>query len=602
MAAEANILTPGAISDILSNKKSENVNVQVLIYKRIKSHGIDLYRLIISDGSHSYSSTTLNSKHNKKVEDGEINENCILRVDRCSVNCQSSKTVIVLNEIEVIKDGASVGGMIGNPVSFKVAESQNINPYTKPEPDENKTDADAKPSTPKKTKQESSIAQHNKNVSSPSKKITPINALTPYQNRYTIKGRVSHKSNIKTYSNSRGAGKLFNFTLIDETGEIRCTCFNEQVDTFHDLIESGKIYQVSQCSIKNANRQYSAVNNDYELTANQESIFIPVENDANIPDVEFNFMKISRIADALPNTLVDVAGVILSCDELNRFTSKKGTELVKRYLEIADDSEYKIRVTLWGSDAENFSAEGVNAIACKGFRIGDFNGRNLGMVGGSQLICNPETSDIYTLIGWYSRMKDTVEFKDFQNTGNSNMTSGGYTKNYEKLTQAKDIREIEADQAKYTSIIATLNQIKYRENGLYKACQTCKKKLVVNDSEEYFCEKCEEIKTSFNWNMILSVQLMDCSNEVWATSFQDCSETLTNRTAIECGEAKEAGQSVDQMVQDNLFETFSLRLKTVIENYNEEMRPRTTIMACSKIDSIARGKKLIQDIMKMGVE
>ena len=99
---------------------------------------------------------------------------------------------------------------------------------------------------------------------------------------------------------------------------------------------------MSQCSIKNANRQYSAVNNDYELTANQESIFIPVENDANIPDVEFNFMKISRIADALPNTLVDVAGVILSCDELNRFTSKKGTELVKRDLEIADDSEYKV--------------------------------------------------------------------------------------------------------------------------------------------------------------------------------------------------------------------------------------------------------------------
>ena len=36
-------------------------------------------------------------------------------------------------------------------------------------------------------------------------------------------------------------------------------------------------------------------------------------------------------------------------------------------------------------------------------------------------------------------MKDTVEFKDFQNTGNSNMTSGGYTTNYEKLTQVIEI-------------------------------------------------------------------------------------------------------------------------------------------------------------------
>ena len=85
-------------------------------------------------------------------------------------------------------------------------------------------------------------------------------------------------------------------------------------------------------------------------------------------------------------------------------------------------------------------------------------------------------------------------------------------------------------------------------------------------------------------------------------SHKDCSETLTNRTAIECGEAKEAGKPVEQMIQDNLFETFSFRLKTVIENYNEEMRPRTTIIACSKIDSIARGKKLIQDIIKMGLE
>jgi ssDNA-binding replication factor A large subunit len=36
-------------------------------------------------------------------------------------------------------------------------------------------------------------------------------------NRWTIKARVSAKSEIKHWSNQRGDGKLFNVTLMDET-------------------------------------------------------------------------------------------------------------------------------------------------------------------------------------------------------------------------------------------------------------------------------------------------------------------------------------------------------------------------------------------------
>ena len=49
------------------------------------------------------------------------------------------------------------------------------------------------------------------------------------------------KSSIRTYSNSRGEGKLFNVTLVDETGEIRATMFKEVVDKFYDLLEVNQV-------------------------------------------------------------------------------------------------------------------------------------------------------------------------------------------------------------------------------------------------------------------------------------------------------------------------------------------------------------------------
>lgn len=52
-----------------------------------------------------------------------------------------------------------------------------------------------------------------------------------------IKVRVLTKSQIRTWSNSRGDGKLFTIELVDESGEIRCTAFNNACDKFYDMIE-----------------------------------------------------------------------------------------------------------------------------------------------------------------------------------------------------------------------------------------------------------------------------------------------------------------------------------------------------------------------------
>jgi len=59
--------------------------------------------------------------------------------------------------------------------------------------------------------------------------------------RWTIRGRVTQKSNIRNWCNSRGEGKLFNMTIVDESGEIRATGFNAECEKFYNLIEMNKV-------------------------------------------------------------------------------------------------------------------------------------------------------------------------------------------------------------------------------------------------------------------------------------------------------------------------------------------------------------------------
>lgn len=60
--------------------------------------------------------------------------------------------------------------------------------------------------------------------------------------RWVIKARVTNKSAIRTWSNSKGEGKLFSMDLADESGEIRATVFRDLVDKYYEMIEVSVYY------------------------------------------------------------------------------------------------------------------------------------------------------------------------------------------------------------------------------------------------------------------------------------------------------------------------------------------------------------------------
>lgn len=63
-------------------------------------------------------------------------------------------------------------------------------------------------------------------------KIVPIQS-----SRWTIKVRVTKKSERKSYNNPTNQGEFFKMELMDESGEIECVAFAEACNRFYNLFK-----------------------------------------------------------------------------------------------------------------------------------------------------------------------------------------------------------------------------------------------------------------------------------------------------------------------------------------------------------------------------
>ena len=201
---------------------------------------------------------------------------------------------------------------------------------------------------------------------------------------------MSAKTDIKTWNKSTGSGKLFSMDLIDESGEIRVTAFKEQCDAFYDKAVVGKVYfirfvslsysyheppietlLISNCSVKNANKQYSKLKNEYELTFKDNGTFELCEEDiSDVPTISYEFVNISDLPTIEDKTkTIDVIGIVRSSGELANIVTKAGKELTKREVTLVDRSATEVTLTLWGNTAETFQASSNPVLAVKNVRV-----------------------------------------------------------------------------------------------------------------------------------------------------------------------------------------------------------------------------------------
>ena len=121
--------------------------------------------------------------------------------------------------------------------------------------------------------QQKSLPSRSSGSSASHANIYPIEALSPYAHKWSIKARCTSKSDVKTWHNKNGEGKLFSVNLLDESGEIRATGFGEQCDLLYDLFHEGGVYYItSPCRVQLAKKQFSNLKNDYELTFERDTM------------------------------------------------------------------------------------------------------------------------------------------------------------------------------------------------------------------------------------------------------------------------------------------------------------------------------------------
>lgn len=330
----------------------------------------------------------------------------------------------------------------------------------------------------------------------------PIESLSPYQNKWVIKARVMSKSSIRQWNNARGEGKLFSFDLCDETGEIRATAFTQQCEKFYDFIEVDKVYYITKCQVKAANKQFSKLKNDYEMTLTGETVIQECTDVGQIPTIKYNFVTINDVGNMEAGAFVDVIGLCKEVSDLVNLTSKQGRDLTKREVTLVDQSNASIVLTLWGEEAKNFDGNDQPILLVKGAKIGEFGGgKTLGTMGGSTIKLNPDLSEGHKLRGWFDNGGMAGDVKQL-----SSRTQGNFSTEWMTFHDAKLKNLGGGDKADYYQVCGFVHAVR-SGNAFYKACpnKDCQKKVVDQENGTFRCDKCNVESPNFKYRLLVNV-------------------------------------------------------------------------------------------------
>lgn len=70
-------------------------------------------------------------------------------------------------------------------------------------------------------------------------------------------------------------------------GEVRATFFKDAADKFYGLLEEGRVYFFSQGKLKVANRQFTSISHNYEITFDVNSEIRLAPEDADISAIRY---------------------------------------------------------------------------------------------------------------------------------------------------------------------------------------------------------------------------------------------------------------------------------------------------------------------------
>eukprot|EP00941_MAST-03F_sp_MAST-3F-sp1_P004723 g4723.t1 len=554
----------------------------------------------------------------------DIKTGCLIELVQFSVNEMNGANVILLTEAKVVRDPVKVKS---EPLpSSGVKENVDSNSAeatlssVKSEPMQVDDTIKKEPTTPagkNSTKIVGGVAPTPparktpctlpRSTGTPAREM-PIKALNPYNGRWTIRARVTCKSDLKEWSNSRGAGKLFSTNLLDHEGtEIRATFFNEGVDKYFDQLEEGGVYTFSKGRVKVANTSYTSICNQYEINFDENAVICQCDDDSSIDAIHFNFVTIDKLEETSPNSTIDVVGIVHSHTAATSLTTRSGKELLKRDLVLVDSSSQSVRCTLWGNKAslpdENF--QGYPVVALKGCKLSEYGGRTIGTYASTTLVFNPSIEKTKDLRAWYDENSGSASSFTSVSVAGAGGSGGGIAQ-FEQRMLCGDIVDSglgQGEKPDYVTIKACIHATRIEKGPWYPACpeEGNNKKLVQRPDGTWFCEANQKAYDKPEYRYILPLCVSDSSGQQWITAFSDFAQMIVGKSANEMQElmTNDKEKFEAEMKERILFRQFVMRLRVKEERYNDQARMRMTIMRCQPVKYVLESRQMISAIQKM---
>ncbi|XP_063536255.1 replication protein A 70 kDa DNA-binding subunit [Cydia strobilella] len=601
----SNQLSQGSLEVIMNGGHYDKPIMQVLGSKKIQGSGAnERFRLLVSDGKHSHSFAMLATQLNDKLITGELSDYSVVQIDRFVTSLlkntgKGEKRVMIILDLTILTPGSEVGKKLGNPQTWTEDSAASApQPTMQPVPRPAPAPAPMAVSKP--------MAAPSMDSSMLSSQMThPISSLSPYQNKWVIKARVMSKSPIRTWSNAKGEGKLFSMDLCDESGEIRATAFRNEVDRFYDMLQVDKVYYISRCQLKTANKQFTSLKNDYEMSFSSDTVISECMEDASsVPTIKYDFVPINEIGNKNTDSLLDVIGVCRAASDVQELTARStGKLLKKREVTLVDSTGGAVALTLWGGEAESFDGSSNPVVSAKGARLAEFNGsKSLSCLASTMIRLNPDLPEAHKLRGWYDNGGANM---DIVNISARSGAYGGGSGEWITFSEAEAKQLGSGDKGDYYSLLGVLT-FTFADNAVYKACpqEQCNKKLVDQENGLFRCEKCNREYPNYKYRLLLGANVSDPTGDQRITAFNEAAEAMIGKSAADVGRMSEydkAGYSA--VFEDIKFRTFVFKFRTKMETYSDEARLKTTVMNAAPVDYKDANARLIKSIKAVtGVE
>lgn len=439
-----------------------------------------------------------------------------------------------------------------------------------------------------------------------------IQSINPYQNGWTIRGRCTYKSDIRSFQSSRGPGKVISFELTDESGSIRVTGFTSHADQVAETVHLNRIYSVTRASLKPANEKYNRSTSSFEMTLDVKSHLEEIQDDGSFLKIKYDFTKIANLESIDVKGTCDVLGVVTEVGPLSEIIIRStGDPCTKRSVTICDDSNASVELTLWRTQAETFltepDAQRRPVLLMKNASRGDFGGVCLNVSRMTTMELDPvNVPEANLLRAWAD--SGGLNGGAIQSLTSGPGGGGGKIMGDRKcLAEAKavDVDPVfnsgmnNGDGHAQFIMRGMISFVSQKGEISYPSDPANKKKVIQLSPGLWSSESTGQQLTDeeVQHRYILNMKVADHSDAQWMSAFDESGTVLFARSAGEMRTIKESDPNLfEYIVEDCTFRPMLMKIQVKGRQWKNEQQIRYTISRCEMLDFASEGNVLLKEI------